>query len=195
MIYKTNQATDAHYIDVKINEIKPYDSVRLKGVVSSNPIKIVGGHVIFRLRDKTGEIHCAAYEPTKDFRKIAEKIIIGDNIKVYGGVKQKPGLPFTINLEKLEVLKLTPLFEKVNPMCEKCGKRAKSAGKSQGFICKKCKKKFPEDSVIFKEKEREIKIGIYEVPPRARRHLSKPLIRLVNKRTFPQSFECDLLYS
>lgn len=195
IIYKTNQATDAHYIDVKINEIKLYDSVRLEGVVSSNPIKITGGHVIFKLKDKTDEIHCAAFEPTKDFRRIVEKIIIGDRIKVYGGVKQKIGLPFTINLEKLEILKLAPLFEKVNPLCEKCGKRAKSAGKSKGFICKKCKKKFSEDSIILKQKEREIKVGIYEVPPRARRHLSKPLIRLVNRRALPQSFECDLLFS
>ncbi|MCW3974980.1 MAG: tRNA(Ile)(2)-agmatinylcytidine synthase [Candidatus Bathyarchaeota archaeon] len=195
IIYKTNQATDAHYIDVKINEIKLYDSVRLEGVVSSNPIKITGGHVIFKLKDETDEIHCAAFEPTKDFRRIVEKIIIGDRIKVYGGVKQKIGLPFTINLEKLEILKLAPLFDKVNPLCEKCGKRAKSAGKSKGFICKKCKKKFPENSIILKQKEREIKVGIYEVPPRARRHLSKPLIRFVNRRALPHSFECDLLYS
>jgi tRNA(Ile2)-agmatinylcytidine synthase len=195
VIYKTNQATDAHYIDVTIKEIKSYDSVRLYGIVSSNPIKITGGHVIFKLKDETGEIHCAAYEPTKDFRRIVEKIIIGDKIKVYGSVKNKIGLPLTINLEKLEILILAPLCEKVNPLCLNCGKRAKSAGNSKGFICKKCKKKFPEDSIILKEKGREIKIGIYEVPPRARRHLSKPLIRLVNGRILSQSVECDLLYS
>ncbi len=190
MIYRTNQGTDAQYVDARIQEIRPYKSVKTEGIVASKPMKIPGGHVIFKLKDDEAEIYCAAYEPTRDFRGLVEKIIIGDLIKVYGGVKEKPELPLTINLEKFEIIKLATLIKKINPFCEKCKKRAKSAGKNKGFICKKCKKKFPEESIELIEKNRGIGVGIYEVPPRARRHLTKPLIRLVNSGTWPLSIDC-----
>jgi tRNA(Ile2)-agmatinylcytidine synthase len=55
----------------------------------------------------------------------------------------------------------------------------KSAGKNKGYKCPKCGNKIGEDEEV-KEKrvvERNISKGFYEVPPSARRHLSKPLIR------------------
>jgi len=59
----------------------------------------------------------------------------------------------------------------------------KSAGKGKGYKCPRCGSKMPtgsEEDVEVREKreiERMIKPGFYEVPPSARRHLSKPLVR------------------
>jgi tRNA(Ile2)-agmatinylcytidine synthase len=55
----------------------------------------------------------------------------------------------------------------------------KSIGFNQGFKCKKCKIK--SKKAILKEMKRDIKIGFYEVPVCARRHLSKPLKRINHK--------------
>ncbi|MFQ6130306.1 MAG: DUF1743 domain-containing protein [Candidatus Hadarchaeaceae archaeon] len=182
ILYKTNQGTDEHLRQAKVEEVKPYWSVILKGRVSSAPKIIPGGHVIFSMRDKTGEIDCAAYEPTRQFRDVARRLIIGDKVVAYGGVKEKPELPLTINLEKLSILKLVPVVRKVNPTCPSCGKRMKSEGKDKGYSCKRCKVKVPTSAAKLVEMRREIEVGAFEVPPRARRHLAKPLVRVAYPR-------------
>ncbi len=48
VIFRTNQGTDAHLKQVdKLNQIKPYSPVIVKGKVSSNPRIIPRRHVIF----------------------------------------------------------------------------------------------------------------------------------------------------
>lgn len=178
VVYKTNQGTDEHLRLAKISEVKPYRSVIVDGTVCQMPRVIPGGHVIFRIRDETGEIDCAAYEPTRKFREVIKKLVIGDRVVACGGVKKKPGLPLTINLEKLAISKLAPLMQKINPACPHCGKRMKSEGKGKGYSCKRCKVKMPADKAKIVEVKREIKTGAFEVPIRARRHLAKPLIRV-----------------
>jgi len=175
--YVTNQGTDEHLRKAKIAEVKPYWSVVVEGRVSSLPKVIPGGHVIFRLSDESGEIHCAAYEPTRHFRDAVRMLVPGDIVRACGGVKEKPGLPLTINLEKLAVLRLVKVFKKENPVCPSCGRRMKSEGKEKGYSCKKCKIKAPPGSAKLFEIKRDLSVGAYEVPPRARRHLAKPLIR------------------
>ena len=138
------------------------------------PETIQGGHVFFEIKDETGEIDCATYEPTKEFRHIVRDLIIGDLIVVYGGVREKP---LTVNLEKIFIKNLEEKFVKVeNPVCPKCGKHMKSKGKGQTFKCFKCKSK--SDKPIIEKQERMISTGFYEVPVCARRHLSKPLKRM-----------------
>ncbi len=174
MIFKTNQGTDAHIREAKIKDVKPYMSVAVLGVVEENPRTIEGGHVIFKIRDETGSIYCAAYEPTKNFRKIVKKLFVGDKVKVYGGVRNLDG-KLTVNLEKIEILKIVDVYEYKNPRCPICGKRMKSAGKNKGYRCKKCKTKAYEKEKI--KIKRDLKEGLYSVPPVAMRHLSKPIYR------------------
>ncbi|MFQ6136725.1 MAG: DUF1743 domain-containing protein [Candidatus Hydrothermarchaeales archaeon] len=178
-IFETNQCTDVHLEKVpKISEVRPYSSIIVEGTVKSLPKTLSGGHVIFSIMDFSGEIDCAAYEPTGSFRSAVKRLIPGDIVKAYGGVKDTVGL--TVNLEKLEILELANFHEERNPLCPKCGKRMKSAGKDQGFRCRRCKTYNERKESI--EVERGVVKGIHQVPPRAMRHLSKPLARYTTKK-------------
>jgi tRNA(Ile2)-agmatinylcytidine synthase len=178
-IYKTNQATDEHLVRVQhLREIRPLLSVVAEGIVSHAPRILPGGHVIFSISDGTAEVDCAAYEPTRNFRFVASSLRVGDRVRVYGAAKQRTGLPLTVNLEKLEVLQLTPALKKLNPKCPRCGRRMKSEGKGKGYSCPRCGEKAGPSSQELVEVERKLSVGLYEVPPRARRHLSKPLVRM-----------------
>jgi len=173
-IFETNQATDVHYQEYKICDLKHGANATVDGVVSQAPRRDIGGHVFFKLKDGTGEITCAAYEPTKSFRDIVLRLIPGDEITVYGAVKLKPqGL--TLNLEKVRIKKLAKKVVKKPPTCPLCGKRMKSLGYEKGYRCRRCKLRVGEDSAELIEVPRVIKTGFYEVPPSARRHLAKPL--------------------
>ncbi|MFH1013773.1 MAG: tRNA(Ile)(2)-agmatinylcytidine synthase [Thermoplasmatota archaeon] len=176
MVFLTNQATDDHLQRRRIDAIRPFDSVIVNGIVSKKPVSIPGGHVIFSLRDdKDNTVDCAAYEPTKQFRTVVRQLEIGDHIEVYGGVRSQP---LTINIEKMHVTYVAEVYEKVeNPVCPVCGKHMKSKGKNQGFNCKRCKTS--EEHAIVRKMQRSLSEGFYEVPVCARRHLSKPLNRMI----------------
>ena len=162
--YKTNQASDEHLERKKINELRKNSSGIIEGFVTTRPKMIEGGHVIFKISDGSNAgIECAAYEPTKDFRKMVLKLMIGDKVMLYGGLSKYT----TFNIEKMEIKELAKVY--LNLLC--CGKRMKSMGKDQGFRCEKCGRKTNEKE----EMKRDISKGFYEVPPSARRHLSMPL--------------------
>ncbi len=63
----------------------------------------------------------------------------------------------------------------------------KSAGQLQGYRCKRCGTVSADKNEVVVD--REIERGLYEVPPVARRHISKPLIRMQiagsNKKIHP----------
>ncbi len=172
MIFVTNHATDMHIIDANgVERVENYHSYRITGRVAREPYDIEGGHVFFEIETKFGEIMCAAFEPTKQFRNIVRLLKPGDVVEVYGSMKKD-----TINLEKLRVVEVAELYVERNPVCEKCGRRMESAGKGQGFRCRRCKTTAREK--VRERVIRQIEPGFYEVPPSARRHLSKPLIRM-----------------
>ncbi len=167
VVYRTNQNTDMHLIRAGIGDVMDDRSYILGGKVENLPRTITGGHVFFEIGNGGAVLECAAFEPTKSFRRIVAGLRPGDDVMVCGSVKEG-----TMNLEKLRISSLN-FYESRNPLC--CGKRMKSAGRGQGFRCEKCgatnKEKQPE--IL----HRDISPGFYEVPPSARRHLSKPLIR------------------
>ncbi|MDO5850300.1 MAG: tRNA(Ile)(2)-agmatinylcytidine synthase [Methanobacteriaceae archaeon] len=173
-IFKTNQHTDMHIQNVdKIANMKQYACYKVKGTLIDNPHVIEGGHMFFTLADDSAKIECAAYEPTKNFRKTVAKLKKGDSLELYGGIGEQN----TFNIEKFKVLKLNDIKYE-NPIC-KCGKRMTSAGKGKGFKCKHCGAKITDDAKVAKKINRELINGkFYETPVSARRHLSKPLIRM-----------------
>lgn len=174
-LFLTNQGTDFHLIHGDdAGELQDYHSYLLEGIVDSDPRTIEGGHVVFALTLPSGLgvgcIDCIAYEPTKGFRALVRQLRAGDQVRVYGSFKSR-----TLNLEKLELVTLNRVVLAI-PKCEQCGRPMESAGRSQGYRCRRCK-----TARLSKELQtvaRALDEGLYEVPPVARRHIAKPLIRL-----------------
>jgi len=176
MIFRTNQGTDAHLRPVKsLNQIEPYDPVIVKGKVSASPKIVPRRHVIFSIRDQTGQVDCAAYEPTGSLRRFARELIIGDRVEAYGGVRVGTRKrPLTINLEKIRVLGLAQSVSYQNPICRKCGKRLKSMGTKKGFRCERCGSRFRDLEKTEMPLQRDLRKGLYIAAAGSQRHLTKP---------------------
>ncbi len=179
VIFRTNHGTDAHLRKVSsIREIQPFNPVVVQGVVAEEPRMIPGRHIIFPIKDKTGQIDCAAYEPTGTLRETTKKLIEGDQVEVYGGVRPaSPQHPVTINLEKMRILELAPKIDFRNPTCSQCGKRMESMGKGKGFRCKKCGFRSSMLGKVAVESKRSLERKLYITSPRSQRHLAKPHLR------------------
>lgn len=180
VLYVTNQGTDAHILDGDIGSTTDDRSYRLRGRVASVPRTIEGGHVFFTLCSLSGasEIVCAAFEPTKQLRDVVRSLMPGDEIEVLGAVRSG-----TLNLEKLDILDLTQASNIEPPLCPECGRRMKSAGRRQGYRCRRCRTR--AERPVARAIQRDLEPGLYEVPPSARRHLSKPLVRTKDTRAHP----------
>jgi tRNA(Ile2)-agmatinylcytidine synthase len=179
VIFRTNQGTDAHLKRVaKLSEVKSYHPVIAKGTVATHPKIIPRRHVIFSIKDGSAQVDCAAYEPTGVLRHVAMKLLVGDYIEVYGGVRAPSKKnPLTINLEKIRLLKLAPKIVYQNPFCTKCGKRLKSMGKDKGFRCEKCGSRYVNIGKVEVKMRREVRKGFYITSTRSQRHLTKPFRR------------------
>ncbi len=176
-VFRTNQHTDMHIQEnIKIADMKDTGCYVFDATVICEPHDIKGGHVFFEVADQTDSLECAAFEPTKSFRDVVRCLKNGDKLRIYGGLNDN----HTLNIEKFQLLEKAHVFEYSNPVCQ-CGKRMKSAGKDKGFKCPKCGRLLRDGTKIKKEVDRNIKTGFYEVPTEARRHLSKPIIRITTK--------------
>lgn len=188
VLFRTNQHTDAHLREIpSISSIRPYMCVKVRGYVSSKPRRIIGGHTVFSLRDDTGEVDVATYEPTGGFRNVIEQLEPGDLVEVMGIARlhgASGSLRLTINLEKMRIIEIKPKIIYVNPLCPKCRARMKSAGKGKGFKCFKCGYVDKTISKIIVETPRTISPGFYEPPPRVFKHLMKPLKRMGREKSF-----------
>jgi tRNA(Ile2)-agmatinylcytidine synthase len=175
LLFLTNQATDDHLRKMRIYEVRPRTGAILSGVVSQKAFVIEGGHVFFRMRDSSAELTCAVYEPSGSMRKAARELREGDRIEVYGSARAEP---FEINVEKLHVIETGGAGEKIeNPVCHKCGKHMKSAGRGAGYFrCRRCGTRADIDAARWSERKTPAP-GWYEPPIASRRHLYKPLKR------------------
>ncbi|NHI83037.1 MAG: DUF1743 domain-containing protein [Candidatus Thorarchaeota archaeon] len=180
MVFRTNQGTGAHLTNcVYIADLRPYMAAVVHGVVDSAPRIIEGGHVIFGVEDCSGRIDCAAYEPTGNFREIILNLIKGDQVLIHVGVRpaaKTHGL--TLNVEGIEILKAAEKLKLTNPICPRCAKRMKSAGSGKGYKCFNCGFKDPKGKKITILSRRNIEKRLYLPPPRAQRHLTRPMSRL-----------------
>jgi len=186
MVFKSNQGTGDHLKnELQVNDLKPYTSGFLVGTVCNKPIIQKGGHVLFSIQVEGRKIRCAVYKPTK-ITQIASALIVGDKIKIGGGVrKASKNYGRVINVEFLDVLQLVKNNVSVNPTCRKCNKRMKSKGRKQGFQCVKCGNK--STSKITLEIPRKIQCKIYIPSVSAHRHLTRPYQR-IKKRNRSRQF-------
>ncbi len=189
VVFRTNHGTDAHLKKINaITDARPHHLIIAEGIVSARPKVIHKRHRVFSIEDDTGEVDCAAFEPTGLLRKTVRHLIVGDRVEVAGGVApMTAGHPLTVNLEKLRVTRLTPKLLRRNPECPECGKRMKSQGRHQGFRCHRCGFRSLSAKQETLEESRSVSEGLFITSPRSQRHLTKPSSRYGReKRTKPQ---------
>jgi tRNA(Ile2)-agmatinylcytidine synthase len=169
-VYTTNQGTDAHLVPGTIGALREGRSYLVRGTVAGEPATGIGGHVSFVLAGGEQEVRCMAYEPTKGFRDVVRALAPGDLVAAAGSYKGG-----SLNLEKLGICHLADAVRVRPPLCPTCGRRMTSAGAGKGYKCRACSARSREPEV--ERVERRIRPGWYEVPPTARRHLARPLVR------------------
>jgi tRNA(Ile2)-agmatinylcytidine synthase len=182
--FVTNQGTDAHLHDDAATPKRALvdgRSTRLHGVVATDPETRRGGHVFFEVdvvptddpsappsAAPVDRIDCVAFEPTKRFRDRVRALRAGDRLTVCGEMARG-----SLKLEKFAVRDLV-LEVETTPVCPDCGRTMESAGRGQGYRCRDC----ATTSGAGRERlDRDLERGWYEVPPCARRHVAKPLVR------------------
>ena len=184
--FRTNQGTDVHVRSGDIGDLRDGAGYVVDGVVVDGPETGRGGHTFFGLAnpaDVTSEppgprptvpgderdVACVAFEPTKRFRDRVRALRPGDELTVVG--EHDDG---TIKLEKLAVRNLVDR-KRTTPVCPGCERTMESAGRDQGYRCRRCDT--AADGKVPVEVTRDLDPGWYEVPPCARRHVAKPLVR------------------
>ncbi|AFH42795.1 MULTISPECIES: tRNA(Ile)(2)-agmatinylcytidine synthase [Fervidicoccus] len=174
-IFKTNQHTDAHKVFRRINDLRVYQAAYIYGTVTKKPEVKKGGHVLIEVSDGSGTIDVIFYSETNPMNEIASRLKEGDNIGILGGAVEKKDEGIIFEAEKLWVYFLSPTVKELNPLCPKCGKRLKSAGKGKGYKCDNCGFKTSEklEKIKIIEK-RDILFGPYTPRSGRIRHLVKP---------------------
>ena len=200
--FLTNQGTDAHLALGRIGDLRDGAGYRVAGRVASEPETKRGGHVHVDVAagdegdEGNGEtdaarLRCVAFKPTGRFRDRVRALRPGDRVTLCGehevrdpdvgdagdreaddGNEREP--TSTLKLEKFAVRDLVRT-EPAVPTCPDCGRSMSSAGREQGYRCRDCGTAAP--GKIDREIDRELDPGWYEVPPSARRHVAKPLVR------------------
>jgi tRNA(Ile2)-agmatinylcytidine synthase len=169
-LFVANQGTDAHLADAALADVEDGRAYRVDATVADDPETREGGHIFVPVEDDDGAtLQCVAFEPTKRFRDHVRRLRPGDRLTVCGEVADG-----TLKLEKFAVRDLVTT-ELVTPTCPGCGTNMESAGADQGYRCRDC-----GTTTGGKERralDRELEAGWYEVPPCARRHVAKPLVR------------------
>jgi len=164
----TNQGTDAHLRRGEIGDLQDGRAYRVTGDVVDPPATREGGHVFLTV-GAGGGLRCVAFEPTKRFRDRVRALRVGDRVTVCGEVSGG-----ALKLEKFAVRDLVRT-ERATPTCPSCGRTMESAGRDAGYRCRDCET--GADGKTTRRLERDIEEGWYEVPPCARRHIAKPLVR------------------
>jgi len=168
-LFVTNQGTDAHLREGQVGDLADGHAYRVSGTVSDAPETREGGHVFLEIAGDGATLDCAAFEPTKRFRDWVRALRAGDRVTVCGEVSDG-----TLKLEKFAVRELRRT-ERATPACPDCGRSMESAGVDAGYRCRDCGTSAA--GKVPREVERDLELGWYEVPPVARRHIAKPLVR------------------
>ncbi|MEZ3163536.1 tRNA(Ile)(2)-agmatinylcytidine synthase [Halorubrum sp. RMP-47] len=186
--FLTNQGTDAHLAPGRIGDLRDGAGYRVAGTVASAPETKRGGHVHVDVAgDAPGaggdggkdadRLRAVAFAPTGRFRDRVRALRPGDRVTLCGEHELRDdadGPGSTLKLEKFAVRDLVRTAPAV-PTCPDCGRSMSSAGRGQGYRCRDCGTSAP--GKVAKPVERDLEAGWYEVPPSARRHVAKPLVR------------------
>ncbi|WP_418283949.1 TiaS agmantine-binding domain-containing protein [Halorubrum sp. DTA46] len=198
--FLTNQGTDAHLATGAIGALRDGAGYRVDGVVASEPETKRGGHVHVDVvppgaaavppgaddaesavtdAETTApeRLRCLAFKPTGRFRDRVRALRPGDRVTLCGEHELRDvggSRRSTLKLEKFAARGLVRT-EPAVPTCPDCGRSMSSAGRGQGYRCRDCDTAAP--GKVDREIDRGLERGWYEVPPSARRHVAKPLVR------------------
>jgi len=198
--FRTNQGTDAHLAPGTIGDLRDGAGYRVSGVVATEPETKRGGHVHLDVAAVKGGfdgddanggdadesdgrdagdylLRCLAFKPTGRFRDRVRALRPGDRVTACGEHERRAidsDRRATLKLEKFAVRDLVET-EPTVPTCPDCGRSMSSAGRGQGYRCRDCGTATP--GKVDRELDRSLESGWYEVPPSARRHVAKPLVR------------------
>ncbi|MCW6168231.1 MAG: tRNA(Ile)(2)-agmatinylcytidine synthase [Thermoplasmatales archaeon] len=165
MLYETNQATDDHIIE-NSTYFWDFHSYRIDGIISITPYSINGSHYFSEMISNGKRVKIAAFEPTKEFRKIFRQLRPMDLVSVYGSMKNG-----TLNVEKMQIKATSKIYGRTAPECPDCSVRTVNKGLND-YRCPVCGKIMNLPS--YESIERDVSPGFYDVPVSTRRHLSKP---------------------
>jgi len=182
--FLTNQGTDAHLAPGEIGDLRDGAGYRVAGVVATEVETKRGGHVHVDVAApgdaSSSRLRCVAFKPTGRFRDRVRALRPGDRVTVCGEHELRAvegdsdRSTATLKLEKFAARDLVET-EPAVPTCPDCGRSMSSAGRNQGYRCRDCDTDAPGKVAV--PIDRELEPGWYEVPPSARRHVAKPLVR------------------
>ena len=178
--FLTNQGTDAHLEPGRIGQLHDGAGYRVAVTVARAPETREGGHVVVGLSgpdadaDGGASLTGVAFKPTGRFRDRVRALRAGDRLTVCGEFEVREDGERTLKLEKVAVRDLVRT-EPAVPACPECERSMESAGRDQGYRCRDCGTDAP--GKVDRPIDRDIEEGWYEVPPSARRHVAKPLVR------------------
>jgi len=187
--FLTNQGTDAHLEPGRIGDLRDGAGYRVAGVVAGAPETKQGGHVHVAVagdRNAVGSdgdgtdthaLRAVAFAPTGRFRDRVRALRPGDRVTLCGEHEVRAGADGPANTLKLEKFAVRDLVrtEPAVPTCPDCGRSMSSAGRNQGYRCRDCGTS--ATGKVETPINRDLDPGWYEVPPSARRHVAKPLVR------------------
>jgi tRNA(Ile2)-agmatinylcytidine synthase len=170
MLFRTNQGSGDHLRRRPIRDVGEFESAVVTGSVAALPESLAGGHVRLSLVDDAGaRLSCLAFEPTKTLPRVARSLRPGDRIRVWGSRARDP----VFRMEGITLLALgrrstTPR----PPRCGTCGRSSHSLGRSRGFRCPECRRRWPPEAATVTELAPQYGRGTYHPTPSARRHLA-----------------------
>ena len=167
--FRTNQGSGDHLLRRPAGAIGPYRSAIVVGAVVGPPVAGPGGHVRFDVRDRTGgTVPCVAFEPTKTLPRVAQRLVPGDRVRVWGSRGTGPAL----RLEGFAVIRPAARTVVVKPTCPACGRRGRSLGRARGYACPACGRRWPPEAAHRQRGAPPVALGTYHPTPSARRHLA-----------------------
>ena len=170
VLFRTNQASGDHLVRRSVAEFTEFRSAVVDGTVGTAPELLAGGHVRFQVTDPAGTpLTCVAFEPTKTLPRVARTLLPGDRLRVWGSRTGDP----TLHLEGIELVRLEPRMGPTRPPhCGTCRRPSHSLGRSRGYRCVGCHRRWPPEAASTTIRPPVYGVGVYHPTPSARRHLA-----------------------
>ncbi len=170
-LYATNQHTGLHTRRHPHSPPRPYQSLRIRAVVASQPRELAGGHVVVTVEHAWGRLDAAFYRETGPLRDAARLLRPGDHVVLEGVVVPRSIGP-TLAVEALTVSRLSRETLRLAPRCPRCGHRMTSMGRGKGYKCPRCGHRDPGARPLLLELPRRLLPGRYTSTVSGARHLT-----------------------